>query len=253
MRNAPGFRLLGWSAWTPGAETREAWLAWAKNPAGEIGGDLAEPAAAPARSIPAMLRRRADLSGRAALHVMTDENLRYTGQSVILASRIGEFSRAFALLRELARVGQVSPQQFSMAVHHASGGLFMMCQKARAPLTAVSAQEETALSGLLEAQIQIAEGESSVWLVCCDEPLPAEYRVLSARPDANTAYFACVLELAEGKDFSLVSEDIPARCSGRATALDVLSFFLAPRADPLYLSRRGGWALCRTSSGEPSC
>jgi hypothetical protein len=148
--------LQRWAAWTPGHETPAQWRAWAAqaSAAREARDDFpanAEFAPPPAREIPPLLRRRARLMGRALLQVFSRPECPYEGQSIVICSRFGEFPRSLAMLRELACEGQVSPQQFSMAVHNANGGLFMMAQKARAPLTALSAGEETALAGLQEA------------------------------------------------------------------------------------------------------
>jgi hypothetical protein len=180
--------------------------------------------------------------GRAVLRVLTE--FPYDGQAVVFCSRFGEFTRSLEMQHELAREGSVSPQQFSMAVHNANGGLFMMAQKSRAPLTALSAQEETALAGLQEAYIQLAGGAAAVWLIYGDEPLPADYRLLSAMPDDRPDYFASLFELAAGDDFRLCSDPAAADFP-TAAPLDVLRFFLRPQETHLCLSSRGGWTLRR--------
>jgi hypothetical protein len=206
------------------------------------------------KEIPPLLRRRASLMGRAALQALSRPEIPYAGQSVILASRFGEFSRSLALLRELAQEGKVSPQHFSMAVHNANGGLFMMAQQAKAPLTALAAAEETALAGLLEAQIQIAERDEAVWLVFAEEPLPADYRALASPSElsATACWFACLLELAPGTEFALFPEATPSPETPPdmppAAPLDLLRFFLTRTSSRLCLSARGGWTLARTGN-----
>jgi hypothetical protein len=186
--------------------------------------------------------------GRAALYALTRPELPYSGQAIVMCSRLGEIGRSFGLQKELAGEGSVSPQQFSMSVHHAVGGLFMMAKKARASLTALAAGDEGALAGLQEAAAQLADGAVSVWLLFCEEPLPEEYRPFAVSPEDGTDYYAFVLELAAGDEFRLVEDISHADPSaGRAASpLDLLAFLLRPSDDALQLSRRGGWALRRT-------
>ena len=237
----PGMRLRGWSAWMPGLSAPADWRAWARG-----GVDARHETAQPALGeIPPLLRRRADRMGRAALHVLTRPELPYTGQAIVMCSRLGEIGRSFGLQKELAREGSVSPQQFSMSVHHAIGGLFMMAKKARAPLTALAAGEEGALAGLQEAAAQLADG--AVWLLFCEEPLPEEYRRFAASPRDGTDHYAFVLELATGDEFRLAEDaESAAQAAGRAASpLDLLAFLLRPADDAIRLSRRGGWTLRR--------
>ncbi|MDR2365191.1 MAG: beta-ketoacyl synthase chain length factor [Zoogloeaceae bacterium] len=231
-------------------ETTAAWTAWARSGGGAAppgAADAAEPP--PIKEIPPLLRRRADKMGRALLHTLSRPELPYAGQPLILCSRLGEFSRALALQRELARAGQVSPQQFSMAVHNAIGGLFMMAQKTNAPLTALAAAEDMALAGLLEAAIQLADGAASVWLCFSEEPLPDVYRNQDT-PPRSVNYFSLLLELAAGDTFRLQPETCAHTDSARASPLDLLCFLLSPTAAALPLSARGGWTLRRRNGAD---
>ena len=229
----------------PGLETADAWRQWAQGGRAALAGqDMSPP---PIKEIPPLLRRRADSMGRAALHVLSRPELPYTGQAIVLCSRLGEFRRSFGLQNELARDGQVSPQQFSMSVHNATGGLFMMAQKARAPFSALAAGGEEALAGLQEAIIQLADGEPVVWLLYCEEPLLDEYRSLAASPDEQAGYFAFLLELVPGDDFHLAPDGASSGACESASPLDLLAFLLRPGEDGLCLTRRGGWTLRRTA------
>jgi len=207
---------------------------------------LATPA--PLKKIPPLLRRRADAMGRAALYVLTRPEMPYEGQPLVLCSRLGEFRRSFELQAELAREGRVSPQRFSMAVHNAIGGLFMMAENARAPLTALSAGAEGALAGLQESAIQLADGAEAVWLLYCEEPLPEEYRAFAAA-DECADYFAFVLEWGAGDEFRLAPGTgvVQNSASRAASSLELLSFLLCPERDSICLSARGNWTLRRTA------
>jgi hypothetical protein len=237
--------LQGWAAWMPAVTTPAAWMAWARADAPSAPFLATEAAAPPPiREIPPLLRRRADRMGRALLHVLSRPELPYAGQPLVLCSRLGEFSRALALQRELAREGQVSPQQFSMAVHNAIGGLFMMAQKSNAPLTALAAAEETALAGLQEAVIQLADGAASVWLCFSEEPLPDEYRDQDT-PPRTADYFAMLLQLTAGEMFGLQTDPRASADHAPASPLELLRFLLSPTTETLCLSVRGGWVLRR--------
>ncbi|MDR1661387.1 MAG: beta-ketoacyl synthase chain length factor [Azoarcus sp.] len=239
--------LCNWMAWAPGLETPEAWRQWA------LSGDAAPPSAAeivlpPLKEIPPLLRRRAHAMGRAALHVLSRPELPYRGQPIVLCSRFGEIQRSFELQHELARENQVSPQQFSMSVHNATGGLFMMAQKANAPLTALSAGEEGALAGLQEALAVLADGADSLWLLYCEEPLPGESRpFFDDIMRERDGHFAFLLELAPGGEFRLTADGDRA-ASRTASPLELLAFFLRPEEDNIFLSPRGNWILRRTAS-----
>jgi hypothetical protein len=235
-------KLCGWSAWTPG-------LAALARDGAEASHETVPPALG---EIPPLLRRRADRMGRAALHVLTRPELPYAGQAIVMCSRLGEICRSFNLQKELAGEGSVSPQRFSMSVHNAVGGLFMMAKKARAPLTALAAGEEGALAGLQEAAAQLADGVEAVWLLFCEEPWPGEYQSFAALPEDGTEYYAFVLELAAGDEFRLAEDaEHAAPATGRAASpLDLLAFLLRPADGAIRLSPRGGWILRRTGRTE---
>jgi hypothetical protein len=244
-----GMNLRNWMAWAPGRETPEAWRQWA------LSGDTAplsasEAVAPPLKEIPPLLRRRAHAMGRAALHVLSRPELPYRGQPIVLCSRFGEIRRSFDLQCELVREGRVSPQQFSMAVHNATGGLFMMAQKACAPLTALAAGEEGALAGLQEAFAGLADGASSLWLLYCEEPLPVEYRpFLDDAGGERNAHFALLLELVPGSEFRLAPEADGSCAAHRvASPLELFAFLLRPEDERICLSPRGNWTLRRTIS-----
>ena len=246
--------LQRWTAWMPNHETPEAWREWARSVSAnpgmntDAGVELAPPAI---KEIPPLLRRRAGALGRAMLHVLSRPEMAYAGEPLIFCSRLGEFSRALTLQQELAQSDTLSPQLFSMSVHNATGGLFMMAQKANAPLTALSAGAEAVSAGLTEAALQLADGAEKVWLVYGEEPLPEAWRPLAATPDEQTDYFALLLELTAGDEFSLVPDaanKVDAAVGDAASPLDLMRFFLSPEASSLPLSPRGNLSLQRNAT-----
>jgi hypothetical protein len=209
-----------------------------------------------------MLRRRASMMGRAALEVLTDPKLPYTGQALIFCSRLGELARTLGLQEELARTGQVSPQQFSMAVHNAIGGLFLMDRKQQAPLTALAGGEATVLAGWWEAEAQLDEpGVERVWLLYAEEPLPAPYCHFLPPQAPADRYCAILLELAASNADGMPSTetfalqfDAAATETATASPLDLLCFLLSPSKDTLALGNHdpasgatGRWLLTRTA------
>ncbi|GHD68988.1 beta-ketoacyl synthase chain length factor [Jeongeupia chitinilytica] len=225
------FSLRQWSAWAPGLESREAWLAWDGTlPAGDSAPKVA--------AMPAMLRRRADRLGKMTLETLYADDIAYQGQPLIHASRHGEAARTVPLLQSLAAEGKVSPQAFSMAVHNATAGLFTIATQTHTPVSAIAAGNETALAGLVEACSQLADGAPSVLLCFSDEPLPTLYQRYADAPEAP---FSLVLNLVAGHGFSLVA----GAAGGRdATPLELLHFLLGNGA-VLPLAMRGGWQLVR--------
>ena len=102
-----GINLRRWSAWTPKRETPEAWREWARDAAvnADAGSNVsnAELSPPPIKEIPPLLRRRAGFLGRAMLHVLSRPGMAYAGEPLIFCSRLGEFSRALTLQKELAQ------------------------------------------------------------------------------------------------------------------------------------------------------
>ncbi|GHU26522.1 hypothetical protein AGMMS50256_03960 [Betaproteobacteria bacterium] len=185
------------------------------------------------------------------LQVLSRPEMAYAGEPLIFCSRLGEFSRVLALQKELAQSDTLSPQLFSMSVHNAAGGLFMMAQKANAPLTALSAGAEAVSAGLTEAAIQLADGAEKIWLVYGEEPLPEAWWELAASSDEQTDYFALLFELGPGDEFTLVPDASAeaAKATLPASPLELLRFFLSPEASSLPLSSRSHLSLQRKAAG----
>jgi hypothetical protein len=243
MASLPEFSFRRWSAWAPAMDDADKWRTWAQ---GE------EPLAAldetaPVRAMPPMLRRRAHRLGRAALEALYAPELAYADQPVVFCSRHGEMSRSTALLQALAAEGKVSPQEFSMSVHNAILGLFLIAGQRRAPTISVASENRLALSGITEALAQIANGVPSVILVCCDAPLPELFSPFVVN---EPACFAFALEMTAGNNYRLACGEAP---SPRKTAaepatgssLPLLRFFLDETQSALPLTEAADWQLLR--------
>jgi len=222
----------------------DRWRAWARGEVALV--DHEETAAV--RMMPPLLRRRAHQLGRAALETLYAPTLDYAGQPIVFCSRFGEVTRSLSLLQALAAEGQVSPQEFSMAVHNAILGLFLIAKKSRAPVVALASENQLALSGMVEALTQIAEGVPSVILVFCDAPLPS---LFSPFVDNEPTCFAYALEMTAGSDYRLAYDETLHTCEETAStlipgsALPLLRFVLDETRDALPLTRAAGWQLLR--------
>lgn len=150
--------VAGWAGWIgPGEEM-------------VLGGALSE-----RPPLPASLRRRVTAIGRKALEAAWAVLPTDGAPRLVLASRHGEYTRTFGLLVSLDQDGEVSPAEFSLAVHHALAGLLSIATGNREGHTAVSAGRDSFGYGLLEAATFVAEQSIPALLFYYDEPLPTEY------------------------------------------------------------------------------
>lgn len=197
--------------------------------------------------MPPLLRRRAHPLGRAALETLYAPTLDYAGQPIVFCSRHGEISRSLTLLQALAAEGQVSPQEFSMAVHNAIPGLFLIAKQSRAQVVALASEDRLALSGMMEALAQIADGAPSVILVFCDAPLPMLFRSFF---DGEPTCFAFALEMTAGKGYRLAYDDAGTSTETASeltpgSALPLLRFVLDGAQAALPLTGTADWQLLR--------
>jgi hypothetical protein len=156
----------------------EAWAGWfAGAEALEQGG-----ATAPARPLPASLRRRITPLGRRALEAAWAVLPEGAMPRLVLSSRHGEYQRTFDLLGQLATEGTVSPADFSLSVHHALAGLLSIVTGGDGGHTAVSAGAESFSFGLIEAVGCAVEDQAGAILLHFDAPLPEIYHPV-AEPD----------------------------------------------------------------------
>lgn len=171
------FWVEQWAAWAPGIESQAQWREWLAAPAMPPVSDRVAPLA----DMPAMMRRRIEPLGRAALQTAyalqsnkgsAAEDAPYP---LVFASRWGELTRAVGMLEQLALGQPLSPTAFSLSVHNAIGALYSIARHDRANCLAVSAGEYSAEAGVAEAQGLLADGAAGVLLVYFDAPLPPAF------------------------------------------------------------------------------
>ncbi|MCL2308834.1 MAG: beta-ketoacyl synthase chain length factor [Proteobacteria bacterium] len=242
----PEFSFRRWSAWAPAMTDAETWQAWAREGTSLV----ASEETAPVKAMPPLLRRRAQPLGRAALEVLYAPTLAYADQPIVFCSRQGEIGRAAALLQELAAKGQASPQEFSMSVHNAIPGLFLIAQRCRASAIVLASENQLMFSGIVEALAQLTEGAPSVILLFCDAPLPALFRSFCI---TEPACFAFALEMTKGKDYRLAHtgaapSTVTAPAPEPVSALPLLRFVLDETQGVLPLTGAADWQLLRLES-----
>lgn len=187
-----------------------AWAAWLPQHGTMVAGGAVRDGGA----LPVSLRRRITPIGRKALEAAWAVlDPRAPPPRIVLSSRHGEYARTFDLLSALAETGEVSPAEFSLAVHHGLAGLLSIATGNRAGHVAVACGGESFGYGLLEAAISLAEGEDSVLLMHFDEPLPDIYAPVS--DPAEPAVALALLLTARGPGRALAFDLAPAPAPGR--------------------------------------
>ncbi|MCV2368068.1 beta-ketoacyl synthase chain length factor [Roseateles oligotrophus] len=194
------FWIEQWAAWAPGIESQVQWRQWLAAPSFPISDGVA-----PLAEMPAMMRRRIEPLGRAALQTAYALQATETATAaidscpVVFASRWGELARSVGMLEQLALGQPLSPTAFSLSVHNAIGALYSIARHDRANYLAVSAGEHSAEAGFAEAQGLLADGATAVLLVYFDAPLPASFAQFSATATPGQQFlhaWACLLRPA---------------------------------------------------------
>ncbi len=167
--NAIELEITRWSACAPGLDDSSSWHAWAN---GEK--SIRGPINTEVRFVERLLRRRLSPLNRMAFKVMAecmDGDESYP--LIVFSSRYGEFSRAFEMLKDLARDEPISPKTFSLSVHNTASSLYQIMRQDNSHSTALSAGEASLEAGFLECWTLLKESAAtSILLIYCDEVLP---------------------------------------------------------------------------------
>lgn len=154
-------------------------------------------------TIPAMLRRRLNLLGRAAAsQLLSLPGSDGSNTAIVYCSRHGDIERTLSILQDLASDAPVSPMNFSLAVHNAVSGILSIHGGVTANISSIAAGREGLVPALLEAAGMLSSGYRRVICLLCDVSLPEIYRSPSYRPEQ--AFAACfALSVDEGTALTL--------------------------------------------------
>lgn len=166
------FRLEGWRAWSPGLESAEDWLAWAKSPRDMPDDAQAQPSCA---FVPALPRRR--LSRLARMTLETAWPLCGDGEQLpfVFGSRHGETPQTLALLTDIADRQPLSPTRFGLSVHNAIAGQWSILRGQRGESSAIAGEADTFEHAVLEGALQLAAGAPAALVVVAEELPPPTY------------------------------------------------------------------------------
>ena len=178
-------------AWGGGITTPGDWQAYAL---GEK--SLSTLQELPALSqIPAMQRRRLSPFAKLALHcALTAADDCLSTVPSVFSSRHGDLAKTSKLIEDVAAKEPLSPTNFGLSVHNAVGGLFSIYSGNKAPLTAISAGEDSFFIGLLDALAKLkANDYQQILLVFTENSVPELYKPYIVQDETA---IACALLLA---------------------------------------------------------
>lgn len=188
MTMAP-ISLQDWRAWQPGRASHtepsdDPRLSVAERPKGA--------------SVPAMLRRRLNDTGRAVCDMLNE--LDPEAECVLLhASRHGDGERTLEMLYDLAEESPLSPARFSLSVHNAILGVHSIASGNRRSLQAIAASGAEWAALLSEARGYLIDGEAQVIAVFSDAPVPARFTEHVTMQVEETAAVALRLSCQAGR------------------------------------------------------
>ena len=155
--------------------------------------------------LPSSLRRRASPIGQraltAALTLLPDAG----APRVVVSSRHGDYDRTMGLLNSLGDNSELSPADFSLAVHHALAGLLSIHGGSRAGHTAIAAGLDSFGFGLMEAALACDADAEPVLLLHFDPDLPEIYHDIAEEPAADVV-LALLLHPNQGAFYVLDAE-----------------------------------------------
>ncbi|WP_374602377.1 beta-ketoacyl synthase chain length factor [Arenimonas sp.] len=178
------FVVSDWSAFAPGLESRGQWLCWASKPHLPDGDQVP-----PLSEMPAMQRRRLEKLGRMALQVAWQlQPEPEPSVPVVFSSRHGDITRTFQMLRGLAGGEALSPTHFGLSTHNAVIAQYSIARGLTGNYLATAGGIESPEAAVTEALGLLADGETSVLVVHCDDLTPPDYACYRDEPEAPYAW-----------------------------------------------------------------
>jgi len=189
-------------AWGGELTTHQDWLAYAQGHKGlNALHELPQ-----LKQIPAMQRRRLSPFAKLALHcalTAADECLETVPS--VFSSRHGDLAKTSKLIEDVAAKEPLSPTNFGLSVHNAVGGLFSIYTGNKAPLTAISAGEDSFFVGLLDALAKLTANDyQQILLVYTEQLVPEMYQPYIEQDEVG---IACALLLAPARQALIPVDD----------------------------------------------
>jgi len=235
-------------AWGGGLTTTQDWQDYAQGEKSLT--DLQE--LPPLKQIPAMQRRRLSPFAKLALHCAlsaADECL--TTVPSVFASRHGDLAKTSKLIDDVAAKEVLSPTQFGLSVHNAVGGLFSIYTGNKAPLTAISAGEDSFFTAIIDALCKLSANDyAQILVVFTENIVPEIYQEYVAQDEVAIAC-ALLIEPADNADevYKLTlqaNEENKVTENSRMQVLDFLKFYYSNNEQVNVSSKRHLWQLTRT-------
>jgi hypothetical protein len=227
--------IVRWAFWSPEsrqpAEWQQHWSApGARSKQNEIPDD----------AIPTAHRRRMSALSKLAVQIALETAGNLAPDYLVFCSQHGDLTRLREMLSSIATGVELSPTAFSQSVHNASGGLYTIIAKSRAPVSSLASGASTFACAWIEAEGLLRQNPGhQVLLVCYDEPLPDEYLPYSTQRQCRYA-LGLLLRESNSRGFSLQTTR-----GERDEALPMAPLFIAwaLTSDPaLHISAEGqGW------------
>ena len=200
--------------------------------------------------IPAMQRRRLSPFAKLALHCALEAGEGYLSTvPCVFASRHGDLHKTSKLINDVAAKQPLSPTQFGLSVHNAVGGQFSIFTGNKAPLTAISAGEDTFFSAIIDAVCKLNTNQyENILVVYTDEVVPTIYQPFVAQQEVSIGA-ALLLEksTADNNSYQLnVGPSIEQKDENPIMqVIDFLSFYFGTSLDTQVSSKRHTWHLSK--------
>jgi len=213
---------------------------------------LADVTLAPAlKQIPAMQRRRLSPFAKMALHCALEAS-GDVASSVpsVFSSRHGDLHKTSKLIADVADNAPLSPTQFGLSVHNAVGGQFSIYTKNKAPLTAISAGEDTFLMAIADAVCKLNSNDyGSILVVYTEEVVPLKYEKYIQQRQVSIG-IALLLEKAQSSEPSIqlnvAANAVNEYENTTLQALDFLTFYHGSQDQQTISSKRHIWTLSKS-------
>ena len=231
-------------AWGDGKASTEDWYAFANNRSLNTQ-TLTFPEL---KQMPAMQRRRLSPFAKITLHcaLAACESYEQTVPSVF-SSRHGDLHKTSKLIADVASKEALSPTHFGLSVHNAVGGLFSIFTGNKAPLSAVSAGEDSFFMGLVDAVSKLhAYNYDRILYVYSDLAVPEHYQAYVQQRADNLA-IGLLIEKSTGQNGFNLEFEVNEKASelGQLQGFDFLRFYFSTSEQVTVESKRYQWQLSR--------